>query len=168
MTKELELRMYFFVPYQLTGIQKGIQAGHALNEFFLKHGSSELFKEWAEKWKTFILLDGGTTNNKVDPETKQFYGTLNQIKEKLLYFNFHHKDDPILFADFHEPDLNNALTAICFIADERVWAVPDYENYVSGEPEFGPDPTYLFWLKEILGGEKNKLLKELTSNKPKA
>ena len=30
---ELEYRMYFLVPYNLSPIQQGIQAGHALQEY---------------------------------------------------------------------------------------------------------------------------------------
>ena len=44
MKKELELRMYFFTIYQLSGIQKGIQAGHAALEYARLFGNTDLFK----------------------------------------------------------------------------------------------------------------------------
>lgn len=73
----MELRMYGLVNYQLTGIQKGIQFLHGVVEYgqFIKNvGGEELIKynEWADKYKTVILLDGGSTNT--NPER---LGSLN-------------------------------------------------------------------------------------------
>ena len=109
--KELELRMYFFVPYQLTGIQSGIQAGHAALEYADKYGSDEEYIIFVREFKTWVILDGGTTNERRDFDGTAF-GSLNQIGDDLL------KND-IKFAYFQEPDLNDALTAVCFLADER-------------------------------------------------
>jgi len=69
--------MYGLVNYQLTGIQKGIQFLHGVVEYgqFIKNvGGEELIKynEWADKYKTVILLDGGSTNT--NPER---LGSLN-------------------------------------------------------------------------------------------
>ena len=59
----LEMRMYFLVMYNLSDIQKGIQAGHALVEYVSAHGSDKpdfiLFSSFD---KTFIVLNGGTSN----------------------------------------------------------------------------------------------------------
>jgi hypothetical protein len=122
MEKELELRMYFFTNYQLTGIQKGIQCGHAAIEYARKYGHVKLFKEFIKKWKTWIILDGGTTNSKRDLDGIVF-GTLDQIGDTLL-------ENDIRFAYFQEPDLNDALTAICFIADERVFNKEDFPDFL--------------------------------------
>lgn len=52
--KQLELRMYFFVNYQLTGMQKGIQSAHVSLEYARKFKDSELFIDFVDNWKTMI------------------------------------------------------------------------------------------------------------------
>lgn len=111
MKKNLEQRMYGFVPYNLSEIQKGIQFGHAVVEYQLKHGKDVEYLNWAKKDKTFIILNGGTTND--------VSGSINALLSEL-------KKLKIKFATFREPDLNNALTAVVFILDEKVW---DREKY---------------------------------------
>ena len=77
----MELRMYGFVNYQLTGIQKGIQFGHAVVEYgqqVKKTGDPKLinkWNDWADNWKTFIILNGGTTNDK--------NGSINKLYEEV-------------------------------------------------------------------------------------
>lgn len=176
--------MYFFVPYNISPIQQAIQAGHAALEYSLQHFEKEDFRNFAFVDKTWIILNGGTTNHNRDLDGK-VVGSLNQIADDLLA-------NGIRFSFFQEPDLNDALTAVCFLADERVW---DYENY----PEFYDwllnlemDPTskyaldlknpvlrrstpeqfktafpelYARWTKEIPGSEKNEFLRNLIRGK---
>lgn len=120
--KELELRMYFFVNYQLMGIQKGIQCGHAALEYADKYHFEEQYIRFIRKWKTWVVLNGGTTNTHRGLDGIVM-GTLDQIGDSLL-------EHDIKFAYFQEPDLNDALTAVCFLADERVWNYKDYPNFV--------------------------------------
>lgn len=120
--KELELRMYFLTIYQLTGIQQGIQCGHSALEYAYKYGQTELFKEFVLQHKTWIILNGGTTNDQRDFEGIS-QGTLNQIGDQLM-------ENDIDIAWFREPDLNDALTSLCFIADERVFNRKDYPDFV--------------------------------------
>ena len=122
--KDLKYRMYFFVPYNISPIQQAIQSGHAMGEYSLKYGRynpTHLIWHFLEQWKTWIILNGGTTNDTYNFDTIAT-GSLNQIGDEI-------QKNKIDFSFFKEPDLNNALTAVCFLADERVW---DYENY----PEF--------------------------------
>ena len=70
---ELKYRMYGLVNYQLSGIQKGIQFGHAVVEYGLKYFNTDEYKRWANFDKTFIILNGGTTNENPDK-----LGTLQQ------------------------------------------------------------------------------------------
>ena len=113
MKKErLEQRMYGFVPYNLSDIQKGIQFGHAVVEYQLKYGKDQNYLNFAKYDKTFIILNGGTTND--------ISGTLNALQNDL-------KSLKVKFATFREPDLNNALTGIVFLLDEKVW---NREKYV--------------------------------------
>ena len=126
----LELRMYFFVPYNISPIQQAIQAGHAMGEYALKYGRrnpDHIIWDFLSYYKTWMVFNGGTTNSSYDFEGVP-EGDLNKIH---LAF----KDSGIEFSDFYEPDLNNALTAVCFIADARVF---DKENYPDFEKIFNP------------------------------
>jgi hypothetical protein len=179
--KSLEYRMYYFVPYNISPIQHGIQAGHCVEEYSDKYSETDLYKEY-RKHKTSIILDGGTTNKRRDLNGVAL-GTLNQIGDSLLENN-------INFAYFEEPDLNDALTAVCFIADERVWNYEDYpnfldwvlKNYLYDEPArrvielrmmgtlelIFMFPEYRREWVGVIGGEKNVFLRELIRGKKKA
>lgn len=150
--------MYFFVPYNISPIQQGIQAGHVALEYAHAHGSSKLFKEFVLNHKTWIILNGGTTRfDEVDP------GTMQQTLEQIKSYNANHPNDNIDYAMFIEPDLNNALSGICFICDERVW---DYESYPTPE-QFDPMEefsSYEEWL-DFVGGERNLFLREIIRTK---
>jgi hypothetical protein len=138
--ENLELRMYGLVNYQLTGIQQGIQFGHAVVEYgqmvkkiSTKNPESKVaqqlmkeYDEWADFHKTFIILNGGTTNN-------QFLklGSLNKHTETL-------KSNGVNVAEFRETDLGDQLTATVFIVDERVFnkeKYPDFSDWVINSME---------------------------------
>jgi hypothetical protein len=120
----LKQRMYGLVPYNISPIQQGIQFGHAVVEYGLTQTQqdptdTELspYNQWAHLDKTFIILNGGTTNS--SRMALDNYGTLNKALDEL-------KKDGIEVATFYEPDLGDQLTAVVFLVDERVW---DKENY---------------------------------------
>lgn len=114
-----EYRMYGLTNYQLTGIQKGIQFGHAVVEYTNAFFDTEEYQKWAQKDKTFIVLDGGTTN-----WNEQKLGTLNS---HLLTLN----NMGIKHAAFCEPDLGDQLTAVVWLADERVWDTKKYPDFAT-------------------------------------
>lgn len=123
--KQLELRMYFFVPYNISPIQQGIQAGHALGRYCLKYGRHDpnhIVWDFLDKWETFVILNGGTTNDERDFEGIPA-GNLNQIGDQLM-------ENDIEFGFMIEPDLNHALTALSIIVDERVFNRKDYPDFV--------------------------------------
>jgi hypothetical protein len=185
--KQLELRMYFFVPYNISPIQQAIQAGHAALEYARKFGASELFRDFVNDHKTWIILNGGTTNDQRDFDGIA-QGSLNQIGDQL-------QDNDIDFSFFHEPDLNDALTALCVIVDERVFNREEYPDFIDWllnvkmlEPakdealKNNPDlwvklklkpleevqemfPEYYKEWVRFLGGVKNVLLRELIRDK---
>jgi hypothetical protein len=126
---DLEYRMYGFVPYNLSPIQQGIQFGHAVVEYALMYNDWEEYQKWANTDKTFIVLNGGTTNNK-----EGSFGTMNMLEIDLRVWK-------IKYASFNEPDLGDQLTALVFLVDERVW---NYEKYPDQEEKgmFIPDPIY--------------------------
>jgi len=145
--------MYFFVPYQLTGIQQGIQCGHAVEQYAHNYKDDPEYIEYVKYNRTWIVLNGGTTNS--DPN---YFGSLNQILIDL-------RSNKIKHGYFHEPDLNNALTAVCFLCDERVFdyeKYPDYENLLN-EEEFS-NTNYDEWL-ELMGGDETLFLREIIRGK---
>ena len=171
----LEKRMYFLVPYNISPIQQAIQAGHSMGEYALKYGrydSDHLIWEFLEKWKTWIVLNGGTTNFEmieVDG-VDEYIGTLNQIQVSL-------DDENIEYATFIEPDLNDALSAVCVIVDERVFNRKDYPEFMDwlGDRAIWMGNNWGNYLvdedkhrkeySEFIGGEEIIFLRELLNNK---
>ena len=136
----LEWRMYGMVPYNISEIQKGIQFGHAVVEYANEFGETEAYKRWSKIDKTFIILNGGTTNTRTSLKDGMPFGSLNQHELKLLAAV---PEMPI--ARFIEPDLGDQLTAICFLVDERVWDREKYPDFVFDKESAGE--------AEILRGE---------------
>ena len=127
-----ELRMYGLVPYNISPIQQGIQFGHAVVEYgqmVKKLGEhfvsfNKQYDDWADNWKTFIILNGGTSNhsvNRYQPE-EEFVGSM---ESNLLSL----KEMGIPVAEFYEPDLNDMLSSVVFIVDEQVFNKKDYPDF---------------------------------------
>jgi hypothetical protein len=136
-------RMYGLVPYNLSPIQQGIQFGHAVQEYNnwiylhrdVETGLGNAFDRWRNLDKTFIILNGGTTNS--NPER---FGTLNKHLIDAT-------EAGVTAISFREPDLGDQLTAFVFLVDDRVFdktAWPDYSGSVYEDGT--PDPTeYWHW-----------------------
>lgn len=99
----------------LSGVQKGLQAGHALVEMSLYSEKDpslpkSLYEEWARFHKTLIVLEGGSHRNLED------------------FFLFLHKGDEVdyTFSSFSEDEesLNCATTAVAVILSDK------YEDYL--------------------------------------
>jgi hypothetical protein len=182
----LEYRLYGLVPYNISSIQSAIQYGHAVQEYnnLMIDGSSNMqsvkfdseliksnkiaYDKWRKKDKTFIILNGGTTNDNINDK---WYGSLQKSRDTLY-------NNGILFSEFYEPDLNNALTAVVFLVDERVWNREVYEDFT---PEVLPwskskpsekkllelenrnKVNYEHWVTKI-GGERNVFLRKFLRN----
>lgn len=166
-SSELEYRMYGLVPYNLSPIQQGIQYGHAVVEYMLNFPVDlkiyQDTKKWAREDKTFIILNGGTTNKSTLPKPiikekgcNTFYkGSLNNHLEQLRYNN-------IKVASFCEPDLGDQLTAVVFLVDERVWNTEKYPNFFGTNgliKNTEHQPGYRQWVDSI-GGPQNAWLRE--------
>lgn len=196
-TENLEKRLYFFVPYNLSPIQQAIQAGHAALEYARKYQNDPDFIDFADNWKTWIILNGGTTNSKLlkdsetgwyaNPRTDEapYLGSLDNIAHQLI-------KNKINYSLFQEPDLNDALTAVCFIADTKVWDWENYPNFrnwlheqpldikdhselrfkrIKNKSDYSDEDLlaqfakeYLVWV-EFVGGIKNAFLKDLIEGK---
>ena len=188
MKENLELRMYGLVPYNISEIQKGIQFGHAVVELCQKLRSQEEWRfelakydEWANDWKTFIILNGGTSNHTVNKYScDEFEGTM---EKNLKYLN----EIGVVTGEFYEPDLNDMLSAIVFVIDERVFNkkdYPDFKDFIKvnytqlldtedsieetankiKESNYPQDQkVYKQWLS-LIGGEKNEKLRDFLKN----
>lgn len=136
MEDKLKYRMYGLVPYNLSPIQQGIQFGHAVVEYMMGNFDSERVDSenpcnvWAENDKTFIILNGGTTNDDFEEwQVEKTKGNLTPVRTYIGSLNNHEqwlKDNAVFHDSFYEPDLGDQLTAVVFLVDERVW---DYEKY---------------------------------------
>ena len=136
--KKRTYRMYGLVPYNLSPIQQGIQFGHGVIEYSLDFGDTPEYQKWARHDKTFIILNGGTTNGRrFDGD---LVGSLNRHGVDLTV-------NGIKNSRFYEPDLGDCLTSVVFLADDRVFdrvAWPEYDGltYDGGTP--GPS-EYWNW-----------------------
>ena len=109
-----------------------------------------------------MILNGGTTNGNIlagsindDPPGGSSVGTLNQILDSLTI-------NGVPRAYFCEPDLNDALTAVCFLVDERVYNYEDYPDL--DDDELISKAMEVDWILK-LGGYKNVFLRQLLKYK---
>ena len=170
--KDLEKRMYFLVPYNISPIQQAIQAGHAALEYAHHYKDDPETWEFVRNHKTWIVLNGGTTNKTRIEETGLLKGSLDNCLGELCAFNVENPDNQIKFSYFYEPDLNDALTAICLVVDERVFNREDYPNFKEwclkhdifwAEEELLKEKAYKEYKAEV--GKDIAFLKELLNTK---
>ena len=152
MREKVKYRMYGLVPYNISPIQQGIQFGHAVVEYSIgRYGSHDDYEQWAKEDKTFIILDGGTTN-----DNEERLGSLNKSVRRL-------EDICIPYATFNEPDLGDQLTAVVFLVDDRVWdkeKYPEFNKFLEVDHTdlekdyykqlFGNDSTWILEMREFL------------------
>ena len=183
--------MYGLTPYQLSGIQIGIQFGHAVVEYGQKmkyigeHNQSlnTQYNDWADNWKTFIILNGGISNHSQNRYSDEDYvGTMEQNLKTL-------EDNGVEVGNFYEPDLNDMLSGIVFIVDERVFNKKDYPDfsdwlmsskyaelirtfdtdmntiaeYIKNSTNKEDQKVYKEWVN-FIGGEKNVFLRDFLKN----
>jgi hypothetical protein len=106
--------------YNISDIQKGIQCLHSTVEYQLMYGNDLDYINWSTDWKTVIILNGGTSNQ--GEYNINELGSMELNKQFLI-------DNNIKHACFYEPDLNNALSSICFIVDERMFNNKKYLSF---------------------------------------
>ena len=140
---ERKYRMYGLVPYNISPIQQGIQYGHAVAEYGNQYHGTKEYQRWSRIDKTFIILNGGTTNT-----NHLSLGTLNQHASALqmLY--------GVDTAEFYEPDLGDQLTAVVFLVDDRVWDYERYPDYRGARISVGyetkpVEPGYTIWMEQF-------------------
>jgi hypothetical protein len=191
MKEKLELRMYGLVPYNISPIQQAIQFGHAVVEYGQKmkylgeHNQSlnTQYNDWADNWKTFIILNGGTSNHSINRYHQTDEPFVGSMESNLVLL----EQNNVEINTFYEPDLNDMLSAIVFIVDERVfnkkkypdledWVIENYGDLIIGDGNAYPitrrikesnskedQKVYQSWVK-IIGGEKNVFLRDFLKN----
>ena len=99
--------VYVFTHRYLNTMQQGIQSAHAIAELFTKYAEQpEYFKkviDWSANHKTLRILDAGSG--------KKFEDTYRWYTEFVKKFDLSH-------AEFREPDINDMITAFCFVLSE--------------------------------------------------
>lgn len=123
-------RMYGLVPCNLSSIQQGIQFGHAVVEYAQANFTQDDYQKWAKHDKTFIILNGGTTNSR--RYKGKYIGSLNEHVKSL-------SEMCVKTASFYEPDLGDQLTAVVFLLDDRVFDFDKWPSY-SGHPYIDETP----------------------------
>lgn len=111
MNKVLKQKMYGLVLRQLNPIQKGIQVTHAVVEFANTYFSDDEYKQWSKEDKTLVMLDMNDIPH------------MKSIIQKLVSVG-------IKFSCFCEPNLEGLPTALCFLADERVWDKYGHNDFI--------------------------------------
>jgi len=145
-------RMYGLVPYNISPIQQGIQFGHAVVEYGLYH-NDDVYDTWARHDKTFVILNGGTTNKsmtRIGTSNGTPKGTLNQYVDSL-------KDLGIKASCFYEPDLGDQLTAVVFLLDERIW---DRETFPDHDVHIDSHVSENEYYEEMWGWDWRKILEK--------
>jgi hypothetical protein len=168
----LEFRMYGFVPYNISDIQKGIQFNHANDNYSLEYEHSQAYRNFRIEWKTNIILNGGTSNEgtmvRQGFKDTMYYGTMQAHLNEL-------RTNGINVSTFYEPDLNSMLSAMCFLVDERVFNKELYPDFVGFEIDAANIPHFTDlnaklererknWIEKI-GGPKNVFLRSFLAGK---
>jgi hypothetical protein len=152
--------MYFLVLRHLSGINKSVQTSHTIAEYAFKYHDNQDFRDYIINDKTIIMLDGGTHQEMVEAQ------------RILTENNINH-------AYFTEPDVNDAMTAICFLVDERIWDRTNYHTFTSFTKEKIENNSFFYeeseqtlseseinqlW-EEYIGGTQNSTIYRLISGR---
>lgn len=166
----MRYKLYCIVPFNISTEQKGIQLTHGVVEYVLKcleyiNGEEEkkqlldVFIDWGTNSKTTILLRGGGSNHVGNRYTgEKNIGGFDGIGTPESYDGSMEKTLKTLITNgvnvstFYEPDLNDMLSSIVFIVDERAFDFDLYPNFVEGE-------DYDKWVESV-GGETNAFLRK--------
>lgn len=118
------MRFYGYVHFQLSSIQQGIQAKHALGEMVVEAAdhpeTSPAMMAWLRGHRTTILLNGG--NSKGLHELKAAWASVQKLQPTLPYSLFHESEEA----------MEGILTAVGVVLDEDIYAQPDVrvENFL--------------------------------------
>lgn len=146
-------RMYVFVLSQLSPLDKGIQAAHAIANLSL-HDSEE-YNRWVKKDKTLIILNGGNTST-----MREHWDTIHLLMES--------DKIPGCVASFQEENLDGITTAIAVLVDEQVFDRKKYplaNEYCDGDNTWSMPLNRMDILNRFGTMEKYELAKFITSQR---
>lgn len=83
----------------LNDAQCAVQASHAVSEYIYYNYENENMRKWIENHVTKVLLAGDV--------------------DDIEYLSWYHDKNKLTYRKFHEPDLNNQITAIAFEPTEN-------------------------------------------------
>ncbi len=125
------MRAYYFGNFYLSSIQQGIQALHVTTEMYNKYPNLDLdgfdLREWAEKHKTVILLNGGMA-----------------FDLRYLVTLFDTKHNPYCWSYFCEEEaaLEGSITSVGIVLPEKIYAGAAILRENRWTPnEFATDPV---------------------------
>lgn len=133
----MELRLYSFINVYLSGIQAGIQTGHMAVDLVSKYRNgcdagknhtSSVAWDWADNYKTFIVLNGGA--HVQIKERKEFFETnLSLVEDQIGH--------PLPWCHFNEDDmsLNGLLTCVGVVLPETIFNAVDYRRAMNTVPD---------------------------------
>src|SRR4051812_24713914 len=97
-----QYRMYSIVLRHLSGIQKGIQHGHAKDMYEKDFSQFAEYKQWLNNDVTVVVLE---------------CHSCQQLRDAIGLLEY----NGVYYSVFTEPDLDNIPTAVSFLAEEEVW-----------------------------------------------
>jgi hypothetical protein len=144
------MRYYAFANMYINGVHTGIQAGHALDQMWLKYTEMieqrvdlytpiypvqfAFMRTFSKDHMTFVYLNGGDHEMLSD-----LFGFIST------------NDGSLPFQLFREPGLNNAITAVGIILPETLY--DEYATAVGNAAQSAMNVEGSTWIKEL---EDNK------------
>lgn len=119
--------VYVFTHRYLNTMQQGIQSAHAIVELFNKYEPYQQYRrrvvEWAAHHKTIRILDAGSG--------EKFNHTYQWYEKFVKFFN-------LPYAEFSEPDIQNMVTAFCFVVlDDNIMDIELQDKSVKNGIVYG-------------------------------
>lgn len=112
-------RLYVFANSYLSGLQKGLQTAHLVNEFSRQEfwKDNEVYRHWKWNDNTIIILEGGSHKSILETYFKlQEYGGVLNYPTAIFYED--------------EDSLSGAATVCGIIVDNEYYYYDDNENVI--------------------------------------
>lgn len=117
------MRLYSFVCFYLSSIQQGIQTGHMAVDLVrryrdnngMKHDVQSIVSDWADNHKTFIVLNGGDSDN--------ILAIHDQIRDLSHKLN-------LPYCHFNEPGCIGMTTCVGVVVPEKYYEAKKSSDYL--------------------------------------
>lgn len=155
MLKATNYRLYTFINFYLSSIQQGIQSAHIVSDMMVKYryksdpdgwvnwaASYNALWQWAEKDKTIIVLNGGTSF-----DIRQTYIDVKNLsancKSFAIPFAFFQEDHNAL--GIYE---NGVVTGFGMVVPQQMWDAKEYplnQNKINQTGDYFPFAVEYFY-----------------------